>query len=148
LHFKLSKFGRKSVLLLLICMQSIYAIIKIVSEKTCFLALLKNCLNRYTIIIKQRVPRRLRKGCYFARAVWRYESSSSEWMFHNTNSSASTQIQRHRPNPMLIWSVIAVFMNISWKVLNNPVDSDHLPIVSFWNRSCFPKKSLTFLGPY
>jgi hypothetical protein len=39
LHFKLSNFDRKSVLLLLICMQSIYAIIKIVSERTCFLAL-------------------------------------------------------------------------------------------------------------
>jgi hypothetical protein len=33
---------RKSILLLLICMQSIYAIIKMVSEKTGFLALLKN----------------------------------------------------------------------------------------------------------
>jgi hypothetical protein len=43
LHFKISNFDRKSVLLLWICMQIIYAIIKMVSEKTCFLALLKNC---------------------------------------------------------------------------------------------------------
>jgi hypothetical protein len=45
LHFKLSNFASKSVLLLLTCMQSNYAIIKMVSEKTCFLALLKNCEN-------------------------------------------------------------------------------------------------------
>jgi hypothetical protein len=45
LHFKLSNFDRKSVLLLLKCMQSIYAMIKMVSEKTCFLALLLNCEN-------------------------------------------------------------------------------------------------------
>jgi hypothetical protein len=50
LHFKLSNFDRKPVLLLLICMQSIYAIIKIVSEKTCFLALLKNSLNGYNTL--------------------------------------------------------------------------------------------------
>jgi hypothetical protein len=40
-----SNFGSKSVLLLMACMQSIYAIIKMVSEKTCFLGLLKNCEN-------------------------------------------------------------------------------------------------------
>jgi hypothetical protein len=39
----LSNFDRKSILLLLICMQSIYAIIKMVSEKTCLLTPLKNC---------------------------------------------------------------------------------------------------------
>jgi hypothetical protein len=46
-NFNLSSFDRLSVLLLLICMQRIYAIIKMVSEKVCFLALLKNCLNGY-----------------------------------------------------------------------------------------------------
>jgi hypothetical protein len=40
LHFKLSNFGKKSVLLL-ICMQSIYAIIKMVSEKKVFWLSLK-----------------------------------------------------------------------------------------------------------
>jgi hypothetical protein len=38
-----TNFGSKSVLLLLTCMQSINAIIKMVFEITCFLALLKNC---------------------------------------------------------------------------------------------------------
>jgi hypothetical protein len=57
LHFKLSSFDRKTVFLLLICMQSIYAIIKMVSEKTCFLGVLLKLLKwiSYTIIVKQRI---------------------------------------------------------------------------------------------
>jgi hypothetical protein len=70
LHFKLTNFDRKSVLLLLICMQSIYAIIKMFSEKTYFLALLGKLLKWifYTIIIKQR---KLEK-CFSPRKNWKH----------------------------------------------------------------------------